>query len=159
MNPSNEKVAEKAVVKAPPKNARRRSREFALQGIYQWLVSGEDAGAIDAHVRGFEGFEKADKVHFNTLLHGVITEKAALDELLMPHIDRPTSQLSPVEHAALLLGIFELQHHAEIPYRVVMNEAVELAKVFGGTDGFRYVNGVLDKVAAKVRATELAMKA
>jgi transcription antitermination protein NusB len=108
---------------------------------------------------GFEGFEKADKVHFNTLLHGVITEKAALDELLMPHIDRPTSQLSPVEHAALLLGIFELQHHAEIPYRVVMNEAVELAKVFGGTDGFRYVNGVLDKVAAKVRATELAMKA
>jgi transcription antitermination protein NusB len=144
---------------AKPKSARRRSREFALQGLYQWLVSGEDAGAIDAHVRGFEGWDKADKPHFDALFHGVIQEKSDLDDLLVPLVDRPTSELSPVEHAALLLGVYELKHHAEIPYRVVINENVELAKVFGGTDGFRYVNGVLDKIAMKLRATELSMKA
>ena len=144
--------------KAPPKNARRRSREFALQGLYEWLVSGDDAGVIDAHVRGFEGFEKSDKPHFDALFHGVITRKADLDELLVPLVDRPTAQLSPVEHAALLLGAYELKHHLEIPYRVIINESVELAKQFGGTDGFRYVNGVLDKLAASLRAVELGMK-
>jgi transcription antitermination protein NusB len=145
-------------VKVPPKSARRRSREFALQGLYEWLVSGEDAGAIDAHVRGFDAFEKADKPHYDALFHGVINEKVALDDLLVPFVDRPTAELSPVEHAALLLGVYELKYHLEIPYRVVMNEAVELTKIFGGTDGFRYVNGVLDKIAGNLRATEIAMK-
>lgn len=146
-------------VKAPPKNARRRSREFALQGLYEWLVSGDDAGVIDAHVRGFDSFDKADKPHFDAIFHGVINDKAMLDELLVPLIDRPTTQLSPVEHAALLLGAYELKHHLEIPYRVVINESVELAKQYGGTDGFRYVNGVLDKLAARIRTVELGMKA
>jgi transcription antitermination protein NusB len=158
LNPKSILARDASDKKQPPKSARRRSREFAVQGLYEWLVSGEDAGAIDAHMRGFEGFDKADKEHFNALFHGVIGEKADLDDLLVPLVDRPTADLSPVEHAALLIGAFELKHHLEIPYRVVINEGVELTKVFGGTDGFRYVNGVLDKIALKLRATEVEMK-
>jgi transcription antitermination protein NusB len=158
LNPKSILARDASDKKQPPKSARRRSREFAVQGLYEWLVSGEDAGAIDAHMRGFEGFDKADKEHFNTLFHGVINEKADLDDLLVPLVDRPTADLSPVEHAALLIGAFELKHHLEIPYRVVINEGVELTKIFGGTDGFRYVNGVLDKIALKLRATEVEIK-
>jgi N utilization substance protein B len=141
----------------PSKNRtpRHRAREFALQGLYQWLLNHEDAGAIDAHMRGAHGFDKADAEHFNTLLHGVIREVASLRSGLSPLIDRPIDQLSPVEHAALLIGSYELMHHVEIPYKVVINEAVELTKSFGGIDGHKYVNGVLDKFAAKARAAEV----
>jgi transcription antitermination protein NusB len=134
---------------------RHRAREFALQGLYQWLLNNEDAGAIDAHIREAHGFDKADAVHFNALLHGTIRDVAALRAGLSPLIDRPIEQLSPVEHAALLIGAFELQNHIEIPYKVVINEAVELTKSFGGIDGHKYVNGVLDKFAAKARTTEI----
>jgi len=140
--------------KAPPKSARRRSRELAMQGLYQWLLSHEDGGAIEAHIVQSPGFEKADREHFKALLHGVL---GALDELhaaITPHLDRRVEELSPVEHATLLVGAFELAHHPEIPYRVVINEAVELAKSFGGTDGYKYVNGVLDRVAARLRPAE-----
>jgi transcription antitermination protein NusB len=134
---------------------RHRAREFALQGLYQWLLNNEDAGAIDAHIREAHGFDKADAEHFNALLHGTIRDVAALRAGLSPLIDRPIEQLSPVEHAALLIGAFELQNHIEIPYKVVINEAVELTKSFGGIDGHKYVNGVLDKFAAKARTTEI----
>jgi transcription antitermination protein NusB len=134
---------------------RHRAREFALQGLYQWLLNNEDAGAIDAHIREAHGFDKADVEHFNALLHGTIRDVTALRAGLSPLIDRPIEQLSPVEHAALLIGAFELQNHLEIPYKVVINEAVELTKSFGGIDGHKYVNGVLDKFAAKTRATEI----
>ncbi len=140
--------------KAPPKSARRRSRELAMQGLYQWLLSHEDGGAIEAHIAQSPGFEKADLEHFKALLHGVL---GALDELhaaITPHLDRRVEELSPVEHAILLVGAFELARHPEIPYRVVINEAVELAKVFGGTDGYKYVNGVLDRVGAGLRPAE-----
>jgi N utilization substance protein B len=139
----------------PPKNARRRSRELAVQGLYQWLLSGEDAGAIEAHIAVTNpGFEKADQAHFKNLLHGTIEAAADLDALIAPHLDRRTVELSPVEHAVLLMGTFELSRTLEVPYRVVINEAVELAKTFGGTDGYKYVNGVLDRVAARLRSTE-----
>lgn len=140
----------------PNKNRtpRHRAREFALQGLYQWLLNNEDAGAIDAHIRQAHGFDKADRAHFDTLLHGSIKEVAALRGELAPLIDRPIDQLSPVEHAALLIGAFELKNHLEIPYRVVINEAVELTKSFGGIDGHKYVNGVLDKLAARLRTAE-----
>lgn len=140
----------------PNKNRtpRHRAREFALQGLYQWLLNNEDAGAIDAHIRQAHGFDKADKAHFDTLLHGSIKEVDDLRAALTPLIDRPISQLSPVEHAALLIGAFELKNHLEIPYRVVINEAVELTKSFGGIDGHKYVNGVLDKLAARLRTAE-----
>jgi N utilization substance protein B len=141
----------------PSKNRtpRHRAREFALQGLYQWLLNNEDAGAIDAHIRQAHGFDKADAAHFDALLHGAIKGAAALRSGLSPLIDRPIDQLSPVEHAALLIGAFELENHIEIPYKVVINEAVELTKSFGGIDGHKYVNGVLDKFAAKVREAEV----
>ena len=134
---------------------RHRAREFALQGLYQWLLNAEDSGAIDAHIRDAHGFDKADAEHFDALLHGAIRDAASLREELVPLIDRGIDQLSPVEHAALLIGAFELKHHLEIPYKVVINEAVELTKSFGGIDGHKYVNGVLDKLAANVRAIEV----
>ena len=141
----------------PNKNRtpRHRAREFALQGLYQWLLNNEDAGAIDAHIREAHGFEKADAEHFDALLHGTIRQASQLREGLSPLIDRPIDQLSPVEHAALLIGAYELGSHLEIPYKVVINEAVELTKSFGGIDGHKYVNGVLDKFAAKVRNVEV----
>jgi N utilization substance protein B len=141
--------------KTPPKSARRRSRELAVQGLYQWLLSREDSGAIEAHMTASPGFEKADREHFNELLHGAIRHIEVLHEHLVPHLDRRVDELSPVEHAALLIGCLELTRHHEIPYRVVINEAVELTKTYGGTDGYKYVNGVLDKVAARARPTEI----
>ena len=141
----------------PNKNRtpRHRAREFALQGLYQWLLNHEDAGAIDAHIRGAHGFDKADAEHFDALLHGTIRDVEQLRAGLAPLIDRPLAQLSPVEHAALLIGAYELNHHLEIPYRVVFNEAVELTKSFGGVDGHKYVNGVLDRFAAQARQAEV----
>ena len=140
----------------PSKNRtpRHRAREFALQGIYQWLLSNEDSGVIDAHIRQAHGFDKADAAHFDALLHGAIRDVPSLREKISPLIDRPLNQLSPIEHAALLIGAYELQHHLEIPYKVVINEAVELTKSFGGIDGHKYVNGVLDKLAAQLRTVE-----
>lgn len=153
-------MTQKTVHANPSKNRtpRHRAREFALQGLYQWLLNQEDAGVIDAHIRQAHGFDKADAEHFDTLLHGTIKQAAQLREGLMPLIDRPIDQLSPVEHAALLIGAFELSNHIEIPYKVVINEAVELTKSFGGVDGHKYVNGVLDKFAAKVREAEVGKR-
>lgn len=140
---------------ARPKSARRRSREIALQGLYEWLVSGADAGVIDAHMHEQDGFDKCDAAHFDALLHGAIDEAVAIDAVLARHVDRKTSQLSPIEHAVLMIGVYELTHCIEIPYKVAINEAVELAKSFGGTDGHKYVNGVLDKAAADLRQVEV----
>lgn len=130
-----------------------------MQGLYQWLVSQEDAGAIEAHLTTTAPqIERIDREHFIALLHGAIRDAGSLREHFANLLDRPVSELSPVEHAALLVGSFELLHHPEIPYRVVINEAVELTKTFGGTDGFRYVNGVLDKVAARLRPAEVTAR-
>jgi N utilization substance protein B len=144
--------------RAAPKSSRRRSREFALQGLYQWLISGSDAGTIDAHMRELEGFPQADAEHFDALLHGCIQEAADLDALLARHVDRRTTELSPIEHGVLMIGTYELKHCIDVPYRVAINEAVELAKSFGGTDGHKYVNGVLDKAAADLRPVEVAAR-
>ncbi|MDQ2736483.1 MAG: transcription antitermination factor NusB [Pseudomonadota bacterium] len=139
---------------------RRKAREFALQGLYEWLIGGADAGVVDAHVREQEGFAKCDAAHFDVLLHGCILEASELDALLVVHLDRKTEQLSPVEHGVLLIGAYELKHCIDIPYKVAINEAVELAKSFGGTDGHKYVNGVLDQVAPVLRGAEVeAMRA
>ena len=140
---------------AKPKSARRRAREHALQGLYEWLVAGTDAGVIDAHMHEQEGFDKSDTAHFDALLHGCIEEAAAIDAVLSRHVDRKTEQLSPIEHGVLMIGVYELTHCIEIPYKVAINEAVELAKSFGGTDGHKYVNGVLDKAALDLRPVEV----
>jgi transcription antitermination protein NusB len=144
--------------KPQPKSGRRRAREFALQGLYQWLLSGAKESEIVANVRELDDFAKADRAHFDALLHGGIEQAATLDAVLARHIDRPVAQLSPVEHAVLMIGAYELTHCMEIPYRVAINEAVELAKSFGGTDGHKYVNGVLDKAASQLRPAEVTAR-
>jgi N utilization substance protein B len=137
------------------RSPRRRAREFAVQGLYQWLLAGGDPREIAHQVAGMEGFGRADRAMFDTLWSGTVIMRADLDAMLAPHLDRAPEALSPIEHAVLLLGAFELQSMPETPYRVVINEAVELAKSFGGTDGHKYVNGVLDKLAGRLRRAEI----
>jgi len=155
MTTAPDKTTPPAEKPAKPKSARRRSRELALQGLYEWLVSGTEAGIIDAHMHEQEGFDKADRAHFDALLHGCIAEAADLDAVLAKFVDRKTTELSPVEHGVLMIGAYELKHCVDIPYKVAINEAVELAKSFGGTDGHKYVNGVLDKAAGVLRPVEV----
>lgn len=141
--------------KAPQKSPRRRAREFALQGLYQWRVGGADEAAIEAHLPELEGYKKADETLCLTLIRGVLRQRETLESHLADALDRPFAELSPIEANVLLMATYELAHFPETPYRVIINEAIELAKVFGGTDGHRYVNGVLDKIAAKLRSAEV----
>ncbi len=143
--------------KAPPKS-RRKSRELALKGLYQWLQNPTDLGVVQAHLEEDEDYRLADGEHFVALLEGTLRRVPELDAALAPYLDRAVDELSPVEHGALLLGAFELLHQPEVPYRVVINEAVELAKAYGGTDGHKFVNGVLDKLAAQAREVEIRAK-
>jgi N utilization substance protein B len=151
-------MIEKPIHANPNKNRtpRHRAREFALQGLYQWLLNNEPASTVVANIRSAHGFDKADGDYFTSLLNGAIAQSVDLREAVAPVIDRPFAELSPIEHAVLLLGAYELKNHPEIPYRVVINEAVELTKSFGGIDGHKYVNGVLDRVAGKLRQDEVA---
>ncbi len=151
-------MIEKNLHANPSKNRtpRHRAREFALQGLYQWLLNNEDATTVVNNIRAAHGFDTADGDHFSVLLYGAIAESVSLRASLAPLIDRGIGELSPIEHGVLLIGAFELKNNLEIPYRVVINEAVELTKSFGGIDGHKYVNGVLDKLAATLRADEVA---
>jgi N utilization substance protein B len=151
----NDQVAK---VKAPAKSPRRRARELALQGIYQWRLTGGEIEAIEKQIRDEKGSGRYDAEFFSKLLCGVLAHQADLASALAPHLDRELAELSPVEFAVLMLGAYELSYQPETPYRVVINEAVELAKTFGGTDGHKFVNGVLDKLAMHVRAIEVAAK-
>ena len=143
-------------MKGATKSTRRRSRELALQGLYEWQISKADVAIVDAHMREHDGFARCDVEHFDALLHGCVAQIDALDAVITRHIDRKITLLSPVEHGVLLIGVYELTHCVNIPYRVAINEAVELAKSFGGTDGHKYVNGVLDKAAGELRPLEVA---
>jgi len=136
------------------KTSRRRSREFALQGMYQWQLAGTDAGTIALQLAEAKGFDKIDPEYFRTLLEGAIADAPGLELAIAPHLDRDFARLSPVERGILLLAGYELAHRPEVPYRAVINEAVELAKSYGGTDGYKYVNGVLDKLASQMRPAE-----
>jgi N utilization substance protein B len=151
-------MTEKSVHANPSKNRtpRHRAREFALQGLYQWLLNNEEAAKVVNNIRAAHGFDKADGEYFADLLRGTIAQSVELRESFAPLVDRGVAELSPIEHAVLLLGAYELKNQLEIPYRVVINEAVELTKSFGGIDGHKYVNGVLDKLAAQLRADEVA---
>jgi transcription antitermination protein NusB len=151
-------AALKEVVKSAVKSPRHRARELALQGIYQWRVSGTDAAAIEKQMQAENNLGRYDKAMFSSLLRGALAQHEEVEALLRPCLDRSLDELSPVEFAVLLLGAFELSCKLEVPYKVVINEAVELAKTFGGTDGHKYVNGVLDKLVPKVRAVEFAAR-
>ena len=142
--------------KAGSKTPRSRSREFALQALYQVQVGGNDVAAVDVFTRELAGFHKADPDHYMALLEGCAQHTAALDVLITPLLDRRMLEISPVEHAIMWIGAFELQHCVDVPWRVAINECVELAKEFGGTDGHKYVNGVLNGLAPVLRAAEVA---
>ncbi|MDR2187654.1 MAG: transcription antitermination factor NusB [Azonexus sp.] len=142
----------------PPRSARRRARELVLQGLYQWRVGGADEAAILAYAPERVDFAKADREFFENVLRGVINQPESLIARIAAHIDRPFAELSPIEASLLMLGCFELQNCPETPYRVIINEAIELTKAFGGADGHKYVNGVLDKIAAAARPEEVAAR-
>ncbi|MBC7705670.1 MAG: transcription antitermination factor NusB [Rhodoferax sp.] len=142
--------------KAGSKSARSRAREFALQGMYQHLIGRNSLAEIDAFTRDLSGFNKCDAMHFDALLSGCIGESAALDALIVPLLDRKLAEISPIEHGILWIGVYELQHCMDVPWRVVLNECIELAKEFGGTDGHKYVNAVLNGIAPGIRAVEVA---
>ncbi|MDD3528510.1 MAG: transcription antitermination factor NusB [Gallionellaceae bacterium] len=134
---------------------RKLSRELALRALYQWRLTGDDLARLLVQVEEAEEYPDANAGFLKKLLEGVLAEAAALDLALARHIDRPLEQLSPIEHGILLIGAYELTHSLDVPYKVAINEAVNLAKAYGGTDGHKYVNGVLDKLAREVRQVEI----
>jgi len=125
-----------------------------MQALYQWQLAGAAVSDIEAQFLANQDFAKADREYFHDLLHGVPAQVKELDELLTPFLDRRVEELSQIEKAILRLGAFELKERLDVPYRVVINEGIELAKVFGADDSFKYVNGVLDKLARKLRYQE-----
>ena len=137
---------------------RSQARRHAVQAVYQWQMVGQDVGEIINQFLEEQDINSFEVPYFQDLLHGVPSHLAELDELLKPALDRAIESVDPVERAVLRLGVYELRYKPEVPYRVVINEAVELAKVFGAEQGHKYVNGVLDQVARQVRAVEIKAK-
>lgn len=134
--------------------SRHKARRFALQGLYEWQLSGNPTFEIEARYRVENAMHKVDLAYFHELLQQASSRSSVLDELYAPFLDRKMAQLDPVERNILRIGCYELLHHIEIPYRVVLNEAVELAKDFGATDSYKYINSILDEVSKKARAAE-----
>jgi N utilization substance protein B len=134
--------------------SRKLARSFTLQGLYAWLVGGADVTLIAANLAEDEQFKRADEAYFRTLLYGVLKEEDLLGSHIARFTDRTLNELSPIERSILLIGAYELLNCPDVPMRVVINESVELAKSFGGTDGHKYINGVLDKLAQEMRVVE-----
>ena len=137
---------------------RRKARHFGLQALYQWTLSGSSAREIEAEFRVDNHFQHTDGEYFSAVLKGVVGDVEALEALFEPFLDRRLDELDPIERNLLRLGTFELRDRIDVPYKVVINEAVSLAKKFGATDSHRYINGVLDKIAKELRSAECAQK-
>ena len=135
---------------------RRKARHFGLQALYQWTLSGASAADIEAEFRIDNDFQHTDGEYFSAVLKGVVGDVDALEALFSPVLDRRLGELDPIERNLLRLGTFELRDRIDVPYKVVISEAVALAKKFGATDSHRYINGVLDKVARDLRTVEHA---
>ncbi|MEC8443759.1 MAG: transcription antitermination factor NusB [Pseudomonadota bacterium] len=135
--------------------ARRKARRFAVQALYQWQLAGSSLAEIEVEFRTDNDMSKTDVEYFHDILHGVPKEKGRLDDKISPFLDRALEELTPVELAILRLGAYEMCHRIDVPYKVVINESVELAKTFGATDAHKYVNGVLDKLAQRERMVEI----
>ncbi len=133
---------------------RTKARHHAVQAIYQWQMAGHDVSEVESQILENEDQKSFEVDYFRDLLHGVPTNLKELDAELKDCVDRSIESVDPVERAIVRLGAYEMMRHPEVPYRVVINEAVELAKVFGAEQGHKYVNGVLDKLAHKVRKAE-----
>ena len=150
-------MSEQKKPKKPSKTEmRREARQFALQALYQWQMAGASLSEIEAQFRVEQDMTRADMPLFAQLLHQVPAKVSQLDQELAPLLDRALADLDPVELSVLRLGAYEMADRIEVPYKVVINEAVNLAKVFGATDSHKYVNGVLDKLARKLRAVEVS---
>lgn len=141
--------------KSASKSARSRAREFALQALYQVIVGKNEAADIDLFTRDLSGFHKADSAHYDALLYGCAEQAADLDKLILPLLDRSMAEISPIERAAMWIGTYEMKHCLDVPWRVSLNECIELAKEFGGTDGHKYVNAVLEGLAPALRPHEV----
>jgi N utilization substance protein B len=136
--------------------ARSLARRLAMQALYQWQMTGQSYPELRNQFATDEGYAEVDPDYFQELLEGVVEGAGELDAMLAEWLDRPVAQLDPVEHAVLLIGVQELRQHLEVPYRVVLNEGVELAKKFGATEGHKFINAVLDRAARSLRAAEQA---
>ena len=134
--------------------ARRKARRALLQALYQWQLAGASAHEIELYFLAHQDMSKVDRPYFSELLKGIINGVDSLDEALAPVLDRKVTELTPVERAILYVGSYELMHRIDVPYKVVINEGIELAKGFGAEDSFKYVNGVLDKLSYKLRKAE-----
>jgi N utilization substance protein B len=134
--------------------ARSRARRRALQALYAWQMSGSHMNAVIEQFRHEQDMEVADLEYFEDLLHGVEGHVDELDASLRPHLDREVAQVDPIERAALRLAAYELKFRPDVPYRVILNEAIEVTKRFGADHGHSYVNGVLDKLAGELRTVE-----
>lgn len=134
---------------------KQRARRFALQALYQWLMTKESVSEIEAQFRSQHDMEKVDGNYFCLLLHGVLNHLSTIEENIKPFLDRPITSLNPIELTIIRLGTFELLYSLEVPYRVILDETIVLAKEFGSQDGYRYVNGVLHGLAQCVRKLEL----
>lgn len=145
-----------AAIKQPPRarGSRRMARELALRALYQWRLAGADFASLLTQAEEADEYKEAHAEFFARLLEGVLTHASALEAALAPHLDRPPESVSPIEYGILMIGAYELLHTPDVPYRVVINEAIELAKRYGGSDGHKYVNGILDALARQARALE-----
>lgn len=140
-----------------PRRRRSRARRRALQALYQWQLTGQNSAAIERQFLADHNMTNANTGYFVELLHEVTTRVESLDALLEPRLDRPMLAVDPIERAILRLGVYELTQRLDIPYRVVVNEAVDLAKLFGAEQSHRYINGVLDRLGRdnRFRAAEI----
>lgn len=138
------------------KSSRRRAREFVVQGLFQWQLNPDSAYTIASFLEESSPyFVKADKALFQKMFFGCLEEIATINARILPHLDRPQHEVSPIENAILIAASYELIYMLETPYAVVLNEAIELAKTFGGTDGHKFINGILDKISHEVRPHEV----
>ncbi|WP_066016001.1 transcription antitermination factor NusB [Endozoicomonas atrinae] len=153
-NPQGTPFQKKSADRLNP-SARRRARQLALQALYQWHIAKSPLNQIEAQFRTDNDFSKVDDGYFSAIIHGVPNQANQLDEAMTAVLDRPLSQLDPVELSALRIGCFELMNRKDVPYRVVINEAIELVKRFGAQDSHRYINGILDKLAPRLRSEEV----
>lgn len=139
----------------PNMAARRKARRLALQALYQWHITSNSVSQIEAEFLADNDMSKVDREYFSEVLRGVPATRSELDEHIEAHTDRPVKDMTPVELAILRMGAYELIHRIDVPFKVIINEGVELSKIFGASEGHRYVNGVLDKLALRLRVTEV----
>jgi N utilization substance protein B len=138
--------------------ARRNARRYALQALYQWQMAGTNMHDIESEFFRYHIDKPLDKVYFNELIYGILEEKTLIDDTMQAFLGRPLNELDPIELAVLRVATYELLKRPDVPYRVIINEALELTKKFGSVEGHKFVNGVLDRIARKIRSVEINMK-